>query len=104
MSTRIKFLGIAAFEVTLPDDRVVLIAPCLDENPASLIRAADLRQVDMLLITHLARNHLGDAVTIARKFGCPVVCGQEVKYFLGCHGVDPGQIRTVPWHGQVLPA
>ena len=103
MSTRIKFLGIAAFEVTLPDDRVVLIDPCLDENPASPIKAADLRQVDMLLITHLAMDHLGDAVTIARKFGCPVVCGQEVKYFLGCHGVDPGQIRTVPWHGQVNP-
>jgi L-ascorbate metabolism protein UlaG (beta-lactamase superfamily) len=103
MSTRIKFLGIAAFEVTLPDDRVVLIDPCLDKNPASPIKAADLRQVDMILITHLAVDHLGDAATIARKFGCPVVCGQEVKYFLGCHGVDPGQIRTLPWHGQVNP-
>ena len=103
MSTHIRFFGIAAFEITLPDGRVVLIDPCLDENPASPVKAADLEQVDLLLITHLAADHLGDAPAIARRFGCPVVCGQEVKYFLRCHGVDAEQMRTLPWHGQVNP-
>jgi L-ascorbate metabolism protein UlaG (beta-lactamase superfamily) len=103
MSTQIKFLGIATFEITLPDDRVVLIDPCLDDNPASPVKVADLDQVDLVLVTHLALDHLGDAAAIARRFRCPVVCGKEVKYFLRCHGVDPEQIRTVPWHGQVNP-
>ena len=121
MSTKIKFLGIAAFEITLPDGRVVLIDPCLDANPASPVRAVDssgsgpsdsilrtrrgqsLQRADLVLVTHLAADHMGDAAAIARKFGCPVVCGPEVRYFLGCQGVNPQQIRTVPWHGQVNP-
>jgi len=103
MTTKIKFLGIAAFEITLPDERVVLIDPCLEANPASPVTVAELERVDLLLVTHLAADHLGDAAAIAQRFGCPVVCGQEVKYYLSCLGVDAQQCRTVPWHGQVNP-
>lgn len=103
MSVHIKFLGIAAFEITLPDGRVVLIDPYLDENPASPVTVADLKHVDLVLVTHLAVDHLGETAAIARRFGCPVVCGGEVKHFLTCQDVDPRQIRTVPWHGQVNP-
>ena len=103
MSTQIKFLGIGAFEITLHDGRVVLIDPCLEANPASPVKVADLEKVDLVLVTHLAEDHLGDAAAIACNFQCPVVCGKEVKYFLRCHGVDPDQIRVVPWHGQVNP-
>jgi len=103
MNTTIRFLGIAAFEITLEDGRVVLIDPCLEANPASPVTAAELERVDLMLVTHLAADHLGDAAALAQRFGCPVVCGPEVKYFLGCLGVEPQQIRTVPWHGQVNP-
>lgn len=103
MSTQIRFLGIAAFEITLSDGRVVVIDPCLGDNPASPIKAADLERVDLLLVTHLAADHLGDAAAIASRFHCPVVCGKEVKYYLSCQGVDVDQFRTVPWHGQVNP-
>jgi L-ascorbate metabolism protein UlaG (beta-lactamase superfamily) len=60
MSTKIKFFGIAAFEVTLPDGRVALIDPCLSDNPASPVQVADLEQFDLLLIRHLAGDGLGD--------------------------------------------
>ena len=103
MSTHIKFLGIAAFEITLDDGRVVIIDPCLDENPASPVKAADLERADLVLVTHLAVDHMGEAAAIAQRFSCPVVCGAEVKYFLGCQGLDPKQVRTVPLHGQVNP-
>jgi L-ascorbate metabolism protein UlaG (beta-lactamase superfamily) len=103
MSTQIKFFGVATFEITLPDGRVVLIDPFIDNNPASPVKVADLEQVDLVLVTHLALDHIEDAAAIARKFRCPVVCGKEVQYFLRCHGVDPEQVRTVPWHGQVNP-
>jgi L-ascorbate metabolism protein UlaG (beta-lactamase superfamily) len=103
MTTKIRFLGIAAYEITLDDGRVVLIDPCLEANPASPVTVAELERVDLLLVTHLAADHLGDAAEVAKRFGCPVVCGQEVKYYLGCLGIEPAQIRTVPWHGQVNP-
>ena len=103
MKTRIRFFGIAAFEITLPDGRIVLIDPYLNGNPASPVKVTDLEQVDLVLVTHLAVDHMGDTAAIARNFGCPVVCGPEVKYYLSCEGVNPEQFRTVPWHGQVNP-
>lgn len=103
MTGRIRFFGIAAFEITLPDGRVILIDPCLNENPVSPIRAEELHRVDLLLVTHLAADHMGDAALIANRHRCPVVCGKEVKYFMECQGVDTDQFRTVPWHGQVNP-
>jgi L-ascorbate metabolism protein UlaG (beta-lactamase superfamily) len=102
-STTIQFLGLAAYLITLPDGRVVLIDPCLSTNPASPVQPGDLKQVDLILVTHLASDHLGDAPDIARRFGCPVVCGKEVAYFMQQHGVAKTQFRTVPWHGQVNP-
>jgi len=103
MPTHIQFLGIAAFRIILPDDRVILIDPCLDSNQVSPVRVADLERVDLLLVTHLAVDHLGEAAAVAQRFGCPVVCGPEVKYFLKCQSVADGQFRTLPWHGQVNP-
>ncbi len=103
MTTRIRFFGIAAFEVTNSLGQVILIDPYLDENPASPVKVRDLQRVDLVLATHLALDHLGDTAAISSQFGCPVVCGPEVKAFLTQQGADPGSIRTLPWGGQVNP-
>lgn len=103
MITRIRFLGIAAFEITNSQGQVILIDPYLDENPSSPIRVRDLQRVDLVLATHLALDHLGDTAAISKQFGCPVVCGPEVKAFLTQQGADPSLIRTLPWGGQVNP-
>ena len=104
MTTRIRFLGIAAFEITNSAGQVILIDPFLDENPASPVKTGDLTRADLVLVTHLAYDHLGDAAAISKKFSCPVVCGPEVKIFLSQQGADPNLIRTVPWGGQVNPS
>lgn len=103
MKTKIRFLGVAAFEITNSQGKVILIDPFLNENPVSPMKVNDLQRVDLVLVTHLAYDHLGDAAEIAQRFKCPVVCGAEVKVFLVQAGVDPGLIRTVPWGGQVNP-
>lgn len=103
MSTRIRFLGLAAFEITNSQNQVILIDPCLDENPASPVKVADLERVDLVLVTHLACDHLGDAAAISKRFNCPVVCGPEVGVFLVQQGADPSLMRPVPWGVQVNP-
>jgi L-ascorbate metabolism protein UlaG (beta-lactamase superfamily) len=101
--TRIRFLGIAAFEITNSQGQVILIDPCLSDNPASPVQVDDLERVDLVLVTHLALDHLGDAAAISKRFMCPVVCGPEVKVFLEQQGADPALMRPLPWGGQVNP-
>lgn len=104
MSTKIRFLGIAAFEIITPEGFHILIDPYLDENPASPVKVSGLERVDLILVTHLALDHLGDAAAVQKRFDCPVVCGPEVKVFLSEQGVDASMVRTVPWGGQVNPS
>lgn len=104
MTTRIRFLGLAAFEITNSQNQVILIDPCLEkDNPVSPVEVADLERVDLVLVTHLAIDHLGEAAAISKRFNCPVVCGPEVAVFLVQQGADPGLMRVLPWGGQVKP-
>jgi L-ascorbate metabolism protein UlaG (beta-lactamase superfamily) len=103
MTTRIRFFGLAAFEITSSQGQVILIDPCLSDNPASPIQLADLSRVDLVLVTHLAADHLGDAAAISKRFNCPVVCGPEVAVYLVQQGADPSLMRTLPWGGQTNP-
>lgn len=97
MTTHIQFLGISAYRITTDDGRVVMMDPFLDANPVSPLKVADLDRVDLILVTHAAFDHLGDAEAIARKTGAPVVCGGEVRAYLVARGVPRAQVRAVVW-------
>ena len=101
MTTNIRFLGFAAFEITNSKGQVIFIDPFLEENKVSPVKVSDLERVDLVLVTHLAQDHLGDAAAISKKFECPVVCGPEVKIFLEQQGADPTLITSVAWGIQV---
>lgn len=96
MSTEIRFLGTAAFELIGPDQRI-LIDPFLSGNPLSEIGPDDLETPDVILVTHAASDHLGDAAAIAKRTGCPVVCGADVRLHLMDAGVDSKQIQASIW-------
>lgn len=98
MSTRIRFFGVAAYELVTPDGKRILIDPFLDENPGSPVRSDALERVDLVLVSHAASDHLGDAEAIATRTGAPVVCGGEVKAYLTARGGVPVAIgqETTP--------
>jgi len=103
MSITLEFYGIAAYKLILDDGKTILIDPFLNENPVSPVKAENLQNVDLILATHLAQDHLGDTPAIAKKFRCPVVCGAEVGFYLTKCGVSKGLLRTGPGHGQGNP-
>lgn len=81
--TRIRFLGVAAYEVITRDGRRILLDPFLNGNPASPVKAEDFDQVDLIIVTHAAMDHLGDTDIIARRTGALVICGGEVRPISG---------------------
>lgn len=50
-----------------------------------------------MVVSHAAIDHFGDTEAIARRYGCPIVCGGEVKAFLKAKGIPPEQVRATTW-------
>jgi L-ascorbate metabolism protein UlaG (beta-lactamase superfamily) len=81
--TKIKWYGHAAFSVTTPKGKVLLIDPWLS-NPKNPDAAngkdplAALGKVDYILLTHGHRDHVGEAAQIARQTGAILICTPEL--------------------------
>src|SRR5215204_3767337 len=81
--TKIRWFGHAAFSITTPQGKVLLIDPWLTNplNPESKDgknALASVSKVDYILVTHGHRDHVGDAVEIAKKTGAALVCNPEL--------------------------
>jgi L-ascorbate metabolism protein UlaG (beta-lactamase superfamily) len=81
--TKIKWFGHAAFSITTPKGKVILIDPWLNNplNPEAKDGKASLTSVpkaDYILLTHGHRDHVGDAVEIAKKTGAILICNPEL--------------------------
>ena len=81
--TKIRWFGHAAFSITTPNGKVVLIDPWL-RNPTNQ-EAKDgkdplvaVPKVDYILLTHGHRDHVGDAVEIAKKTGALLIANPEL--------------------------
>ena len=96
-STRIRFFGVAAYEIVNRRGQRILLDPFLDENPASPVRHDGFDRVDLVVVSHAAFDHLGDTEAIARHYGCPVICGGEVKAYLVAKGIPAETLRATTW-------
>lgn len=81
--TKIKWFGHAAFSITTPKGRVILIDPWLTNpsNPEAKEgknALAAVPKVDYILLTHGHRDHVGDAVEIAKQTGAILICNPEL--------------------------
>ena len=98
MSVSIQFFGVAGYKIITSNGVNVVIDPFLDKNPYSPVKSGDLDRVDLLLITHNAFDHFGDAPQIIRKYGCRVICAVDVLHHLvQYYDVDPGLILPTIW-------
>lgn len=97
MGTRIRFFGVAAYEIVTGDGKHILLDPFLDDNPASPIKHDELERVDLILVSHAAWDHFGDTEQIAKRYSAPVVCGGEIKNYLIAKGIPTAQVRATTW-------
>src|SRR5258708_29065209 len=105
----LTFHGHACFLIEA-DDRRILIDPFLTGNPAADIGPEQLPKIDAVLLSHGHRDHLGDAVAIAKKHGATIVATYELAQFCGDRGVTAhsmhiGGAHRFPWGTvKLLPA
>lgn len=60
MTASITFLGHSSFQLTLPDERVVLIDPWLTDNPGCPDEFKKPAQCDLIVVTHGHDDHVGE--------------------------------------------
>jgi L-ascorbate metabolism protein UlaG (beta-lactamase superfamily) len=97
MGTKIRYLGVAGYEIITGDGKHILVDPFLDQNPGAPCKSHELERVDLICVTHAAFDHMGDTEAIARRTGAPVICGGEVKAYLTAKGLPSEQIRATTW-------
>ena len=98
MTVSIQFFGVAGYEIVTADGTHVVIDPFLEKNPFCPVKIDDLVKVDLLLLTHNAFDHFGDAPEIIRRFKCKVVCAVDVLHHLvRYHDIDADLIRPTIW-------
>ena len=90
---RISYLGHSCFYVETSRARLI-IDPFLTGNPTASRRAADI-SCDYILVSHGHEDHTGDALTLSKHQGAPIIANYEIaEYFAAqgakTHGMNPG--------------
>lgn len=85
MSFTITWYGHAALGLETGGYRL-LVDPYFTDNPASST-SSDKVQPDFILVSHGHGDHVGDAVSIAKRSGALVISNAEISGWLGKQGV-----------------
>jgi L-ascorbate metabolism protein UlaG (beta-lactamase superfamily) len=96
MTTRLTYYGVACYLAEGPYGRV-LFDPFLTGNPVAPLGPDAVPSPDVIVVSHAAFDHMGDAAAVASRTKAPVICGVDTAELLAEQGVDRQQLRTTVW-------
>jgi L-ascorbate metabolism protein UlaG (beta-lactamase superfamily) len=96
MPTTFKFLGISFFEIN-SKGRKIIVDPCISDNALCPIKVEDVQEADIVLITHGAPDHMGDAVEIQKRTGATFVSAPGVRVHALRHGIREDKTVSMLW-------
>ena len=98
----LTWLGHASFRIDSPGGKRIYVDPWLTGNPKCPEAEREPERVDLIALTHGHGDHVGDTVSLARRFTCPVVALVELREWLTAQGVaDDGMAHSINKGGTV---
>ncbi len=97
---KIIYHGHAAF--LLKGSKIVFIDPFLSGNPSATVSPQDIKECDMVIVTHDHDDHLGDAFDICQKTGATFVSQHELACLAEEKGIKTEGMNiggTIPVNG-----
>ena len=82
----LTWLGHSTFELVSKAGKRVMFDPFLG-NPRCPPARRNVEALDVIALSHAHGDHAADVVPLAKRFGCPVVCGYEAYVHLESKGV-----------------
>jgi L-ascorbate metabolism protein UlaG (beta-lactamase superfamily) len=115
MSFSLTWYGHAAIGMTVNDEKL-LVDPFITDNPTTPVKAEEL-EADFILISHGHGDHVGDAISIAKRTGAMIISNYEIASWFQEQGIDAhpqhiggghqypfGYLKlTLALHGSALP-
>jgi L-ascorbate metabolism protein UlaG (beta-lactamase superfamily) len=94
METTIKWHGHSTFEITVGGQNI-LLDPWFNGNPKSDVKAADLKKVDLIAVSHGHSDHFGDAMEIMRGTEAKIICTTMISWYMELRGFTKTSGRNI---------
>jgi len=88
----LQWFGHAAYKITAPGGKVILVDPFITKNPKTPQALKDLNKldkVDLILVTHGHGDHVGDTAAIAKMRGARVGMNADMGHTFASLGWVP---------------
>lgn len=77
MAKTVKWLSHAGFSITTPGGKTIITDPWINGNPLSPVQMDDIKQANLILVSHDHFDHVGNAVEIAKNTGATLIAQPE---------------------------
>lgn len=97
MGVTLRYLNFSGFEITSREGVRIVVDPFLSGSeahgiPPSPVALAELARTDVVLVSHGAFDHLGQAIEIVHRSGAFLACGPDVRLHALSEGVQDERI------------
>ena len=97
MSVQLRYLNFSGFEITTGGGYRIVVDPFLVGSaehgiPPSPVALDELDQTDLVLVSHGAFDHLGQALEIVQRSGAMLACGPDIRIHALNQGIAPERI------------
>ncbi|MCD6420597.1 MAG: metal-dependent hydrolase [Synergistetes bacterium] len=98
---KLRYLSHSAFLLTTERDVKVIIDPYVSNNPNAPFSLDEIPRIDIVIVTHAAFDHLGDAFSLVRRDGAYLVCDVLVRQMAYTEGISKDQVKSCSYGGTV---